>query len=280
MEILSKWFGKINMAVFTDKNISSMCGQSGLHNKLERLRETREVLAKYSDIIDDIILTTGFTATNLSSMLSGGGKGLSKGIEALARHKDDLALMIKEGLFDRKSISGMLNSSGMHLEESISSLVENKKKIKEIIDDGIFDRKSISSMLNRSGKYMATAIDALVSNKNRFKEVIDNGIFDDKALSSVLHGSGKDLAEGLDVIELNMPKLHKICVAGFKPTEISHRLNHVPVKKLQKTIDEIHDRILPEIKGKTEITNGRNLQIASRSKYAEKVSNPTASVGI
>jgi hypothetical protein len=187
------------MANFTDKNISSITGQTNPNNRADKLLATKTTLVGFNGDIDDFLAATGFSEINLSSMLHG---------------------------------------AGQHLATGINALLKNKEALQEIINSGLFDAKSISSMLDGAGKNLATGINALLENKEALQEIINSGLFDAKSISSMLHGAGQHLATGINAIYSKQLELKTLC-NQFKPTEIATRLNSVPPNKLAQVIDEM-----------------------------------------
>jgi hypothetical protein len=233
-------FDDKSISVFDEKSISSIGGR-GKQNSLVLLGQIADALDKRAESINALI-AIGFTAKNISSILS------KSGIHALAAIE---ALTSAESVAAFKTLIGTKDAPGM------------------------FTADNIASILHGAGKNAKEAIEALTSAESvaAFKTLIGTkdapGMFTADNVSSMLSGAGENSGIGIAAIQSRLPKLKELCTI-FRPSQIATRLNSVSAKKLGTIIDTMHAIYSAEIDGNTVLPPGAHSKILDASLAALK----------
>jgi ABC-type transporter Mla subunit MlaD len=190
--------------VFTDRNISSICGRYGVKNRASYLEQIRNVLRENAEKINP--LGAIFSANNVSSMLNGAGARRPEALTALTDNRETLEELVQRSGFSANNVSSMLSGAGAQLPEALTALTDNRETLEELVQRSGFSANNVSSMLSGAGAQLPEALTALTDNRETLEELVQRSVFSANNVSSMLHGAGARLPEALTGL-LNNPEL-------------------------------------------------------------------------
>ena len=183
-------FDDKSISVFDEKSISSIGGR-GKQNSLVLLGQIADALDKRAESINALI-AIGFTAKNISSILSKSGIHALAAIEALtsaesvAAFKTLIGTKDAPGMFTADNVSSMLNGAGENSGIGIAAIQSRLPKLKELCT--IFRPSQIATRLNSvSAKKLGTIIDTMHAIYSA--EIDGNTVLPPGAHSKILNAS-------------------------------------------------------------------------------------------
>ena len=176
--------------LFDEGSISSIGGR-GKQNSLVLLGQIADALDKRAESINALI-AIGFTAKNISSILSKSGIHALAAIEALtsaesvAAFKTLIGTKDAPGMFTADNVSSMLNGAGENSGIGIAAIQSRLPKLKELCT--IFRPSQIATRLNSvSAKKLGTIIDTMHAIYSA--EIDGNTVLPPGAHSKILNAS-------------------------------------------------------------------------------------------
>ena len=159
--ITSTFFSSINGSKNFSKPfktaIISLC-DSTINNSTSKLAEALQSMNQL-----------GFTAQNISSMLSGAGSNVDKAIAALVANKDGLKTLIDEKIFTAQNISSMLNGAGSNVDKLIA--VISKETILAVLRDIVKTENNTTGCVEP--REIISGLKGKLKNKSD-KDILDN----------------------------------------------------------------------------------------------------------